>query len=536
MLRIAEIKIPIMEEQKEQLRKILIKKLKIKEAALKDYRIYKKSIDARRKDNIQFVYIVDAEVEDEKKVLARCRGAHVSETPDMAYRFVTPGSDKLAHPPVVIGTGPAGLFAGLILAQMGYCPVIVERGRAVEKRSQDVDLFWETGKLNPESNVQFGEGGAGTFSDGKLTTQIKDLRCRKVLEELVAAGAPEEIIYFSKPHVGTDHLRRVVKALRQQIIALGGQVLFEHRVTDMKIQDGHIAALEINHNSLIPAEAVVLAVGHSARDTFQLLYDRGVDIQPKPFSIGVRIEHPQALINQSQYGSAAETGRLGAADYKLSYHCQNQRSAYTFCMCPGGRVVAAASEPETVVTNGMSYYARDLENANSALLVGVNPQDYDSDHPLAGVFYQQKWEAMAYQAGGGGYRAPAQLVKDFLAGVPSKELGSVTPSYTPGIQLTDLRSCLPDYVVEAMKEALLELDKKLKGFALGDAIMTGIETRSSSPIRIMRNENLESNIGGLYPTGEGAGYAGGIISAAVDGIKVAEALARRFAPIGGAGK
>ncbi len=532
MLRITEIKISIHEDQEQQLKHEILKKLHIKEAALLNYRIYKKSIDARKKDHILFVYIVDVLVQDEGKVLEKSRDAHLSETPEMVYPFVDPGEEKLSHPPVVIGTGPAGLFAGLLLAQMGYCPIILERGKAVEERSKDVDQFWKTGKLDPESNVQFGEGGAGTFSDGKLTTQIKDLRCRKVLEELVEAGAPAEIIYYSKPHVGTDHLRRVVKNLRQQIIALGGQVHFQSKVTDIKVEEGHIRALEINDNHWLPAEAVVLALGHSARDTFQMLFDRAVSIEPKSFSIGVRIEHPQELINKSQYGKAAENPKLGAADYKLSYHSKNKRSAYTFCMCPGGKVVAAASEEGAVVTNGMSYYARNLENANSALLVGVNPEDFGSDHPLAGVFYQQEWERAAFKAGGSNYYAPAQLVKDFLQGVPSQQLGSVKPSYAPGIQLTDLRSCLPDYVTETMKEAIVELDKKLRGFALGDGVMTGIETRSSSPVRIKRNECFESNIKGLYPSGEGAGYAGGIISAAVDGIKVAEAVAQKFAPYG----
>ncbi|MBM7614315.1 NAD(P)/FAD-dependent oxidoreductase [Alkaliphilus hydrothermalis] len=531
MLRISEIKVSI-NQGLDCLKSSIVNKLKIKDSDLIAYTIFKKSVDARRKDNIQFVYTVDVEVKNEEKVFAlRSKDPHVMQTPDISYQYVKTGNQKLSHPPVVVGSGPAGLFAGLILAQMGYCPIVLERGKAVEERSKDVDLFWRTGKLNPESNVQFGEGGAGTFSDGKLTTQIKDTRCRKILEELVVAGAPEEIIYYSKPHVGTDHLRRVVKNLRETIKSLGGEVRFGSKATDIIIENGKIKGVEVNGGEVIPTEVAVMAVGHSARDTFKMLHQRGTYIQQKAFSIGVRIEHPQTLINKSQYGSAAENPNLGAADYKLSYHAKNGRSAYTFCMCPGGQVVASSSEEGGVVTNGMSYYARDLVNANSALLVGVGPDDFDSDHPLAGVHFQQKWEKKAFEAGGSTHYAPAQLVKDFLIDTPSTELGEVKPSYTPGVKLTDLRECLPEFVTETMKEAIVELDRKLKGFAMEDAVMTGVETRSSSPIRILRNESCEGNIQGLYPSGEGAGYAGGIISAAVDGVKVAEAIAQNYAPL-----
>ncbi len=530
MLRVAEIKVPI-DKDEVYLKMEIIKKLKIKENDLISYRIFKKSIDARKKDKIQFVYTVDAEVKNYNKILEKTKDPHIMPTPKLTYQMIETGTKKMTNPPIVVGTGPAGLFAGLILARMGYCPILLERGKSVEERSKDVDLFWRKGVLNPESNVQFGEGGAGTFSDGKLTTQIKDLRCKKVLEELVEAGAPEEIIYYSKPHVGTDHLRRVVKNIRETIIALGGQVKFESKVTDIIVENGKVTGVQVNKQGIIPTETVVLAVGHSARDTFEMLHEKEVGIQQKAFSIGVRIEHPQGMVNKSQYGTAAENPALGAADYKLSYHAKNGRSAYTFCMCPGGQVVAAASEEGRVVTNGMSYYARNLENANSALLVGVTPEDFNSDHPLAGVYFQQKWEEEAFKAGGSNYYAPVQLVKDFLKDIPSTQLGIVKPSYTPGVHLTDLRNCLPNYVTDTMKEAIVALDGKLKGFAMEDAVMTGVETRSSSPIRIIRNESLESNIQGLYPSGEGAGYAGGIISAAVDGIKVAEAIAKNFSPI-----
>ncbi|WP_091542376.1 NAD(P)/FAD-dependent oxidoreductase [Alkaliphilus peptidifermentans] len=530
MIRVAEIKVSI-DADEDKLKTEILRKLKIKEEELVNFWIYKKSLDARKKDQIAFVYTLDVELKKEKEFLKKYKGQHVSPTPDMEYRFVEVGKASLAMPPVVVGTGPAGLFAGLILAEMGYCPIVLERGKDVDERSKDVMEFWKEGKLKAESNVQFGEGGAGTFSDGKLTTQIKDLRCRKVLKEFISTGAPDEILYHYKPHVGTDKLRKIVKKIRNKIIDLGGEVRFNSKVTDIIINQGKVEGIYINGSEKIDTEIVILAIGHSARDTFEMLYDRGIELQQKPFSIGVRIEHPQQLVNNSQYGQYATHPKLGAADYKLSYHCSNGRSAYTFCMCPGGEVVAAASEEGRLVTNGMSYHARDKDNANSALLVGVAPEDYESSHPLAGVYYQQRWEERAFQLGGSNYHAPVQLVGDFLKDCPSKQLGNVKPSYTPGVTPTDLRECLPQYVISAMKEAIIGLDKKLKGFALEDAVMTGVETRSSSPVRIIRNEGLISNIDGLYPAGEGAGYAGGIVSAAVDGIKAAEAVAKKYKPI-----
>ncbi|AKL96802.1 FAD dependent oxidoreductase [Clostridium aceticum] len=527
MIRVPDIKLSI-DEDASSIKSVIMKKLQINETDLIGYQIYKRSIDARKRDRVDFVYTVDVEVVNEDKVLKRIKDKKIAVSPDMTYRYVKKGDEKLQHPPVVIGTGPAGLFAGLILAQMGYTPILLERGKDVDKRTEDIQAFWTKGELDTESNVQFGEGGAGTFSDGKLTTQIKDLRCRKILEELVKAGAPEEIMYVSKPHIGTDILRNVVKNIREEIIKLGGSVLFEKKVTDFIIEGGKVKGVVVNGQEVIKTEAAVLAVGHSARDTFETLYKHKVQIHQKPFSIGVRIEHPQKLIDIAQYGSFADHPHLGAADYKMAHHCDNQRSVYTFCMCPGGQVVAAASEEGGVVTNGMSEYARDKENANSALLVGVGPEDFDSEHPLAGMYFQRKWEQKAFEVGGSNYYAPAQLVKDFLKDQPSEQLGKVKPSYKPGIVLTDLRKCLPSFVVETMKEGIIALDKKLRGFNLGDAVMTAIESRSSSPIRIKRDEDYQSNIQGLYPSGEGAGYAGGIISAAVDGIRTAEAIAERF--------
>ncbi|SDK93384.1 NAD(P)/FAD-dependent oxidoreductase [Natronincola ferrireducens] len=527
MIRVPDIKLPI-DHQQEEIKKAIIKKLRIREEDLTAYTIYKQSVDARKKDKVDFVYTIDVEVNQENKILKKIKDKKITLTPDMKYTPVKKGGIKLQNPPIIIGTGPAGLFAGLILAQAGYCPILLERGKDVDNRTMDIQDFWTKGRLNTESNVQFGEGGAGTFSDGKLTTQIKDIRCRKVLEELTKAGAPPEIMYSSKPHIGTDILRDVVKKIREEIIAFGGKVLFEKKATDLLLHEGEIKGVVVNNRETIEGEVVLLAIGHSARDTFEVLYNQGVEIHQKPFSIGVRIEHPQSLIDVAQYGSFANHPKLGAADYKMAHHCSNQRSAYTFCMCPGGQVVAAASEEGGVVTNGMSEYARDKTNANSALLVGVNPEDFESTHPLAGMYFQRKWEQKAFEIAGGNYLAPAQLVKDFLNNRVSQEFGKVQPSYTPGVVLTDLTKCLPDFVVEAMKEAIVALDHKLKGFNLGDAIMTGVESRSSSPIRIKRDKTFESNIKGLYPCGEGAGYAGGIISAAVDGIKVAEGVIGNF--------
>lgn len=532
MIRVSGIKLTLDQDEAE-LRKRLLAKLKIKETDLIEYTIFKRSVDARKRENIFFVYTLDAVVTNEEKLLKKfAKDKDVSATPNLEYEYVKTGSIPLQNRPVIIGTGPAGLFAGLILAIMGYRPILLERGSDVDRRTESVKDFWQTGKLDTECNVQFGEGGAGTFSDGKLTTLIRDLRCRKVLEEMVAAGAPAEILYSHKPHVGTDVLREVVKNIRCRIISLGGEVCFRAKVTDLLVEQGKITGVVVNDQEKIATEVVLLAIGHSARDTFQTLHQKGVQISPKAFSIGVRIEHPQELIDQAQYKQFAKHEKLGPAEYKLSYHSPSGRSAYTFCMCPGGLVVAAASEEGGVVTNGMSEHARNAQNANSALLVGVTPADFDSDHPLAGVEFQRRWERKAFELGGGNYQAPAQLVGDFLADRPTQASGKVQPSYRKAVTLAELKNCLPPYVVETLKEAIIDFDRKLQGFAQPDAILTGVETRSSSPIRIERNEQRESNFSGLYPTGEGAGYAGGIVSAAVDGIRVAEAVATKYEPLG----
>lgn len=526
MIRIPEIKLSLDDDESRLIEEIS-RKLQIDKNSIRSYKIFKKSIDARKKNELHFVYTVDIEVNNEDTLLKKYGKKGVTKSPNYNYEFNKRAPEDFSRP-VIVGFGPAGLFAALVLSQMGFRPIVLERGKSVDERAQDIEGFWKKGRLNPESNVQFGEGGAGTFSDGKLTTLIKDPRCRKVLEEFVLHGAPEEILYLNKPHIGTDILRDVVKNIRNTIISLGGEIRFNSKVTNLQITDGKVTGVEINNSEILNCNKVLLALGHSARDTFYMLHDKGLKITQKGFSIGVRIEHPQSLINQSQYGSFANHEKLGAADYKLSAHFDNGRSAYTFCMCPGGMVVAAASEEKVVVTNGMSYHARDKENANSALLVGVLPEDYGSEHPLAGVEFQRKWERMAFIAGGENYNAPAQRVGDFLKDRPSVKVGDIKPSYSPGVEMTDLRLCLPDYVTDTLKLALKDFDKKIKGFASDDVLMTGVETRSSSPIRIVRDDSLQSNIRGIYPVGEGAGYAGGIISAAVDGIRVAEEVANSY--------
>ncbi|MBN4056539.1 MAG: hypothetical protein COA82_06985 [Alkaliphilus sp.] len=527
MIRISEVKLDI-EDGIEKLLPIISKKLKINQSEIIEYKIFKESIDARKKGKIRFVYTVDVSLENEKAVLKKNKD--LVPTPDMKYMYPKPGDKLLENRPVIIGMGPTGLFAGLILAQMGYKPIILERGESVDDRAKSVDNLFATGMLCKESNIQFGEGGAGTFSDGKLTARSKDLRSRKVLEEFVAAGAPEEIMYSAKPHVGTDILKNVIKNVRKSIIELGGEVRFNTCVTDFIIENNKVKKIIVNKDEIIEADAVVLAIGHSARDTFEKIFERGVDVTSKSFAIGVRIEHPQELINKAQYKDYAGHKRLGSAEYRLTYKSKNGRSVYTFCMCPGGSVVAATSEFGGVVTNGMSEHARGKENANSALLVAVGSDDFEDNHPLAGMYFQRKWEQKAFELGGSDYSAPAQLVGDFLEGKTSNELGTVDPTYKPGIKLTSIDDCLPSYVIDSMKEAIIHWDKKLKGFAMKDAILTGVETRSSSPIRIVRdNDTLEStNVEGLYPAGEGAGYAGGIISAAIDGIKVVEKIILRY--------
>lgn len=536
MIRLSDLKIGISKAvdfhtERQALRDAILSMLGIDGRELIGFEIFKQSIDARKKDRIHYVYTVDISLRDEGRIFGKYGSKGVTRTPDLSYQGVPPGTEKLTERPVIIGMGPAGLFAGLMLARNGYQPVILERGEDVEARTGKINQFWNNSLLDPESNVQFGEGGAGTFSDGKLTTLINDRRCRLILEEFIKAGAPREILYKSKPHIGTDLLKTTVKNIRQEIIAHGGEVRFKAKVTDFIIKDEKVAALIINDNERLHCDIVLLGIGHSARDTFEVLSGRGVIMNQKPFSIGVRIEHPQDVIDKAQYGNAAGTFGLGAAEYKLAYHSKNGRSAYTFCMCPGGYVVAAASEEHCLVTNGMSEFKRDGKNANSALLVGVTPEDFPGRHPLAGVEFQRRWEQSAYRIGGGNYRAPAQLIGDFLNDKPSTNWGGVEPTYKPGVTFARLKDCLPGYVIETLKEAIVYFDAKIKGFAMPDGILTGVETRSSSPVRINRDENFLSNIEGLYPMGEGAGYAGGIMSSAVDGVKTAEKVIQKYAPL-----
>jgi uncharacterized FAD-dependent dehydrogenase len=527
MLRLTEIKLPLSHSE-DDLKAAILARLGLAADGLLGYSIFRRGVDARKISAIQFVYTLEVEIKDEAALLARLKNApHISVAPDTQYRFVAEAPKHLKERPIVIGTGPCGIFAGLVLAQMGFRPILLERGKRVRERTKDTWGLWRQGRLDPESNVQFGEGGAGTFSDGKLHTQIKDPKHygRKVLMEFVGAGAPPEILYVSKPHVGTFRLVGVVEHLRATIVSLGGEFRFQSKVEDIVIESGRVQGVTLANGDFIAASHVVLAIGHSARDTFELLHRRGVYMEAKPFSVGFRIEHPQALIDRARLGKNAGNPQLGAADYKLVHHASNGRSVYSFCMCPGGTVVAATSEAGRVVTNGMSQYSRCERNANSGIVVGVTPADYPGD-VLAGVEFQRKWEARAFDLGGENYCAPGQLVGDFLAQRPSTKLGEVVPSYAPGVALTDLATALPDYAIAAIREALPAFDKQIKGFAMNDAVLTGVETRTSSPVCIRRGAGFQSiNTAGLYPAGEGAGYAGGILSAAVDGIEVAEALA-----------
>ena len=528
MLRITEIKLPL-DHPVDAIATAILKKLQIPPEELLNYTIFKRSYDARRKAEILLVYILDVETTQEKQILARLKkDPHVIVTPDMSYRYVAEAPRNLTIQPIVIGTGPCGMFAGLMLAQMGFRPILLERGKAVRDRTVDTFGFWKKkAEFNPESNAQFGEGGAGTFSDGKLYSQVKDTQHygRKVLTELVNAGASPEILYINKPHIGTFKLVGIVQSIRAQIESLGGEIRFQSRVEDIHIENGKVQGVTLASGEYIASNHVVLAVGHSARDTFEMLFSRGVYIEAKPFSIGFRVEHPQSTIDRCRFGDRPSHKLLGAADYKLVHHCQNNRSVYSFCMCPGGLVVAAASEPGRLVTNGMSQYSRNERNANSGIVVGITPEDYPG-HPLAGIEFQRRLEERAFELGGGTYHAPGQLVGDFLANRPSTALGAVQPSYTPGVVMTDLSASLPDFAIVAIREALPAFDKQIKGFAMDDAVLTAVETRTSSPIRIKRKEDYQSlNTEGLYPAGEGAGYAGGILSAGIDGIKVAEAVA-----------
>jgi len=542
MLRITELRLPL-DHAEDALRPAIVARLAIADAELIDFTVFKRSYDARKKTAVVLIYTVDCTLADEAAVLRRFAGdAHVRPSPDTRYRLVghAPADFHAAQRPrpLVIGFGPCGIFAALVLAQMGLRPIVLERGKQVRERTKDTWGLWRQGVLDPESNVQFGEGGAGTFSDGKLWSQISDPRhlTRKVLTEFVKAGAPEEILFVAKPHIGTFRLVSMVEKMRADIEALGGEIRFGQRVTDVLIEGGGIRSVTLASGEQIAADHVVLALGHSARDTFTMLHERGVHMEAKPFSIGYRIEHPQGVIDRARFGPNAGHPILGAADYKLVHHAKNGRSVYSFCMCPGGTVVAATSEPDRVVTNGMSQYSRNERNANAGIVVGISPQDYRQDglsdgpvSPLDGMAFQRFWESRAFELGGGGYQAPGALVGDFIKRQRSTAFGSVQPSYKPGVHLTDLaqpgKGSLPDYALDAIREALPAFERQIKGFSMADAVLTGVETRTSSPLRITRGRNYQSlNVAGLYPAGEGAGYAGGIMSAGVDGIEVAEAL------------
>ena len=533
MIRITELALPL-DYPPEALRTAVLKRLQIRDADLLEVNLFKRSYDARKKHDIKFICIVDVAVRDEPALLKRCaRDAQVKPAPDTAYHPVAQAPATLADRPLVVGFGPGGLFAALLLAQMGFKPIVLERGRDVRQRTQDTWALWRKNILTPESNVQFGEGGAGLFSDGKLYSQIKDPKFygRKVMHEFVRAGAPPEILFVSKPHIGTFRLTGVVEKMRAEIIALGGEVRFESKVTDVLIENQQIEGVVLASGETLRSRHVVLALGHSSRDTLRMLEQRKVFLEAKPFALGFRIEHPQSLIDTARFGKFAGHPELGAADYKLVHHASNGRSVYSFCMCPGGTVVAATSEPGRVVTNGMSQYSRNERNANAGIVVAINPEPDYPGGPLAGVALQEALESKAFELGGGDYSAPAQLVGDFLRGVASKELGAVTPSYTPGVRLGDLATALPAYAIDAIREALPVFGRQIPGFDRADAVLTGVESRTSSPVRITRDAaSLQSlNVRGLYPCGEGAGYAGGILSAGVDGIKVAEAVARELA-------
>lgn len=527
MIRVNQVKLPVSHSEAD-LRKKTAKMMGVSADQIQSVELVRQSLDARKKPDLYYLYALDVAVAGkEAAIVKRARSVNVQIRKEEAYRLPDPGIEPLRERPVIVGFGPAGMFCGLMLARAGYRPLILERGLDADSRAKAVARYWTDGTLDPECNVQFGEGGAGTFSDGKLTTGIKSPFIRQVLQELYEAGAPEEILCAAKPHIGTDRLTVVVQNIRKKIERLGGEVRLECRLENLILANGFIHGVTYSHLGQtvdMETDAVILAIGHSARDTVEMLYKNGAQIIQKPFSVGARIEHPQKLIDKAQYGAFAGHPKLGAADYKLSCHGLHQRGAYTFCMCPGGTVVAAASEKGGVIVNGMSTLARDGENANSALLVGIDPVDFPSEHPLAGMYYQREIEQNAFALGGGDYRAPAQLVGDFLADRESRALGNVQPTCPTGVTLTNLRYCLPDKVRTTMQAAITEMDKRLHGFALPDAVLTAPETRSSSSVRILRDEFCQCNLRGVYPCGEGAGYAGGIVSAAVDGIKCAHAV------------
>jgi len=527
MIRLTNIQLPL-DHDDQAMTSAVLDRLSIAAEDLVSVHVHKRGYDARKKTNIVLIYTLDVETTHDESLIEKFAEHHlVKETPDMSYQFVANAPADLQERPVVIGFGPCGLLAGLVLAQMGYRPIILDRGKEVRERTKDTFGFWRKKILNTESNVQFGEGGAGTFSDGKLYSQVKDPNHygRKVLTEFVASGAPDEIMYVSKPHIGTFRLVTMVEQIRAKIIELGGEIRFSARVDNVQIDNGQMTGVVLADGEVIKSRHIALAIGHSARDTFQMLYDNNVYIEAKPFSVGFRIEHPQSVIDKARFGKNVGNPILGAADYKLVHHCKSGRSVYSFCMCPGGTVVAAASEEHGVVTNGMSQYSRAERNANSAIVVGIDPSDYPGN-PLAGIDFQRALERNAYVLGGSNYDAPAQKVGNFLQGTSSETVGSVVPSFQPGIKLTDLSKALPDFCIEAIREAIPVFNRKIKGFALEDALLTGVETRTSAPICIKRGKDFQSiNTQGLYPAGEGAGYAGGILSAAIDGIKVAEAMA-----------
>jgi len=530
MIRIINIKLGLdqvnnKEEEILNIKKYIYSKYVIKK--INDLKIFKKSVDARNKDEILFVYTVDMEVTDEKSIMKR-KNKDISISPNLEYVWPSKGSIPIPYRPVIVGFGPSGIFSALILAKSGYRPLIIEMGSDVDNRDKAYEEFISTRVFKKNASIQFGEGGAGTYSDGKLTTSISDLRCRFVLETLVKHGANEEIIYNNKPHVGTDVLRKVVKSVREEIISLGGTILFDTELTDIIFKNNALTGIEINHNEVIDTSLLLLGIGHSSRATYELLYEKGFDIERKPFSIGLRIEHPQTLIDNSQYGESAGHPNLRPAEYKLVYHDQSDRSVYTFCMCPGGYVMCGTSEEGTIVTNGMSESKRDGANANSAVLVNVKVDDFESNHVLAGMYFQRDLEKRSFQVAGDNYNAPSQLVGDFINNRVSKDLERVTPTYQPGVTLVNFNEILPNFITAALKKGLIDFDRKLKGFAMDEAVLTGPETRSSSPIRIIRNSDYETSFEGVYSMGEGAGYAGGIMSSAVDGIKVAESIIKKY--------
>ncbi len=529
MIRIQQVKLSI-DHNEEDLYIKAAEALKVKKEEIKSLSVFRKSIDARKKEEILFIYALDVELDREIKIPKR--NNNISVVKPFVYEVEATGEKPLNSRPVIVGCGPAGLFCALLLAEKGYNPIILERGKKVKERVKDIDKFWRDGALNLRSNIQFGEGGAGTFSDGKLNTLIKDRskRGKKVLEEFVEAGAPSEITYINKPHIGTDLLRGCLVNIRKKIIELGGTFRFEECLTDINVKNGNIYRI-VTESDIIETDVLVLAIGHSARDTFEMLNGK-LELKAKPFAMGVRIEHPQQMISEAQYGSMAGNPKLGPADYKFVHKCKNGRSCYTFCMCPGGVVTASSSEKGGVVTNGMSFHDRDLENANAAVVVSIDPEDFGGrDNPIAGIDFQRKFEQKAFEIAGGNYHAPVQLFKDFKEKKVSTSYGEIYPTYRPGASFANLWECLPDYVCESLAEGITAFGKWLDNFDRDDALLTGVETRTSSPLRITRDDDLQSSIKGIYPCGEGSGYAGGIMSASIDGLKIAEQIIKTYKPM-----